>query len=161
MSRVHTKPLQGQNVAEGRWYLPTGLANSLRRMLANQQSGSSHVTSLRWPATIINYATFVQDQTTFWGTTKKMETAIFFIFSVLFVVVYFVFSVHAFFMEKIAEQNRLFSIFLKKSKQVILFCNFLHEKCIDRKNKVHHDKEHEKTKKMVVFIFSIDPQKVV
>ena len=56
--------------------------------------------------------------------------------------------------------------FLKKSrkkaeKKAILFCNFGHEKCIDRKNKVHHDEEHEKTKTMVVFIVSIDNQKMV
>ena len=76
--------------------------------------------------------------------------------------VYFVFSVDALFMEKIAKENHVFFGFFEKSrKKAILFCNFLHEKCIDRKNKVHHDKEHEKTKKMVVFIFSIDPQKVV
>ena len=37
-------------------------------------------------------------------------------FFVLFVVVYFVFSVDAFFMEKIAKQNRLFSAFFKKVK---------------------------------------------
>ena len=82
-------------------------------------------------------------------------------FSVFFVMVYFVFSVKAFFMEKIVKQNRLFRLFSKKSKQAILFRNFLHEKCIDRKNKVHHDEEHGKTKKMAVFIFSVDPQKVV
>ena len=29
------------------------------------------------------------------------------------------------------------------------------------KNEIHHDKEHEETKTMVVFIFSIDNQKVV
>ena len=29
------------------------------------------------------------------------------------------------------------------------------------KNKIHHDKEHEQTKTMVVFIFSINNQKVV
>ena len=39
------------------------------------------------------------------------------------------------------------------SKQVILFRNFLHEKCINRKNKVHHNEEHGKTKKMAVSIF--------
>ena len=55
----------------------------------------------------------------------------------------------------------IFRLFSKKSKQAILFRNFLHEKSINRKNKVYHDKEHEKTKRMVVFIFSIDPQKVV
>ena len=81
--------------------------------------------------------------------------------SVLFIVVYFVFSVDAFFMEKIAKQNRLFWLFSKKSKQAILFHDFHHEKCINRKNKVHHDEEHGKTKKMAVFIFSVDPQKVV
>ena len=49
---------------------------------------------------------------------------------------------------------RLF--FKKKSKQVILFRDFLHEKCINRKNKVHHDDEHGKMKKMAVsdFLFS-------
>ena len=82
-------------------------------------------------------------------------------FSALIVVVYSVFSVDAFFTEKIAKQNRLFWLFWKKPEKVILFCNFLHEKCIDRKNKVHHDEEHEKTRTMVVFIFSIDPQKGV
>ena len=30
-----------------------------------------------------------------------------------------------------------------------------------QKNKIHHDKEHEKTKTMIVFIFSIDNQKGV
>ena len=29
------------------------------------------------------------------------------------------------------------------------------------KNKVHHDEEHGKMKKVAVFIFSVDPQKVV
>ena len=52
--------------------------------------------------------------------------------------------------------------FLKKAeKKAFLFHDFLHEKYIDRKNKVHHDEEHGKTKKMAVFIFSVDPQKVV
>ena len=51
----------------------------------------------------------------------------------LFVVVYFVFSVDAFFMEKILKQNHLFWLFWKKPKKPILFCNFLHEKCFDRK----------------------------
>ena len=91
----------------------------------------------------------------------KIGDVHFICFSVLFVMVYFVFSVDAFFMEKIVKQSLLFWLFLKKSKQAILFRNFLHEKCIDRKNKVHHDEEHEKTKTMVVFIFSIDPQKGV
>ena len=52
-------------------------------------------------------------------------------------------------------QNKIsfFWLFSKKSKQAILFRNFLHEKCIDRKNKIHHDEEHEKTKTMVVFLF--------
>ena len=54
-----------------------------------------------------------------------------------------------------------FDFFEKKPKKAILFWNFLHEKFIDRKNKVHHDEEHGKTKKMAVFIFSVDPQKVV
>ena len=55
----------------------------------------------------------------------------------------------------------MFWLFWKNPKKAILFRNFLHEKSIDRKNKVYQDEEHEKTKKMVVFIFSIDPQKVV
>merc|ERR1712215_19548 len=38
-------------------------------------------------------------------------------FFMLFMVVYFVFSVDAFFMEKIAKQNRLFRLFSKKPKQ--------------------------------------------
>ena len=42
---------------------------------------------------------------------------ILFVLSVLFVVVYFVFSVDAFFMEKIAKQNRLFWLFWKKPKK--------------------------------------------
>ena len=41
-------------------------------------------------------------------------------FSVLFVVVYFVFSVDAFFMEKIAKQNCLFFSFLKKAKTCLM-----------------------------------------
>ena len=41
-------------------------------------------------------------------------------FFVLFVVVYFVFSVDAFFMEKIAKQNRLFSAFFKKAKTCLM-----------------------------------------
>jgi len=39
---------------------------------------------------------------------------------VLFVVVYFVFSVDAFFMAKIAKQNRLFSAFFKKAKTCLM-----------------------------------------
>ena len=39
-------------------------------------------------------------------------------FFVFFAVVYFVFSVNAFFMKKIAKQNRLFRIFSKKPKHV-------------------------------------------
>ena len=54
-----------------------------------------------------------------------------------------------------------FAFFKKKSKQAILFHNFLHEKCIDRKKRVHYDEEHGKTKKMAVSDFSVDPQKVV
>jgi len=41
-------------------------------------------------------------------------------FSMLFVVVYFVFSVDAFFMEKIAKQNHLFSAFFKKAKTCLM-----------------------------------------
>ena len=44
------------------------------------------------------------------------------------------------------------------SKQPILFHDFLHEKCFDRKNKVHHDEEHGKTNKMVIsHVKKIDP----
>merc|ERR1712002_978294 len=69
----------------------------------------------------------------FLGVYGKNEDCHLLRFSVLFVVVYFVFSVDAFFMEKIAKQNGLFRLFSKKSKQAILFRDFLHEKCIDRK----------------------------
>ena len=41
-------------------------------------------------------------------------------FSVFFVVVYFLFSVDAFFMEKIAKQNHLFSVFFKKAKTCLM-----------------------------------------
>ena len=41
-------------------------------------------------------------------------------FFVLFVVVYFVFSVDAFFMEKIVKQNRLFLAFFKKAKTCLM-----------------------------------------
>ena len=54
-----------------------------------------------------------------------------------------------------------FRLFCKKSKQAVLFHDFLHEKCIDGKNGVHHDEEHGKTKKMAVSDFSVDCQKVV
>ena len=87
-----------------------------------------------------------------------MEMAIIFVFRALHGGVLCFFSVDAFFMEKIAKQNHLFS---KKSKQAILFRDFLHEKCINRKNRVHHDEEHGKMKKMAVSNFSVDPQKVV
>ena len=49
--------------------------------------------------------------------------------------------------------NSSFYIFSKKSKQEILFHIFLHEKCINRKNKVHHDEEHGKTNKMFISNF--------
>ena len=85
------------------------------KVAAVKQSGSGHMSSLRQPATIINYTTSVQDETTFLGSMEKMKTTIFFFF-VLFIVVYFVFSVYAFFMENMVKQNRLFSAFLKKVK---------------------------------------------
>ena len=47
-----------------------------------------------------------------------------------------------------------FHIFSKKSKQAILFRNFLHENCVDRKNGVHHDDQRGKTKKIAVSDFS-------
>merc|ERR1712002_371468 len=37
-----------------------------------------------------------------------------------------------------------FRFFSKKSKQAILFHDFLHEKCVNRKNGVHHDEQHGK-----------------
>ena len=89
----------------------------------------------------------------FLGVYGKNEDCHLLRFSVLFVVVYFVFSVNKFFMEKIPKQNRLFWLFSKKSKQVILFRDFIHEKCIDRKNKVHHDEEDRKTSKLYISKF--------
>ena len=47
-----------------------------------------------------------------------------------------------------------FWLFSKKLKQAILFCDFLGEKCVDRKNGVHHDEERGKTKKIAVSDFS-------
>ena len=44
----------------------------------------------------------------------------FYLLPMLFVVVYFVFSVDAFFMEKIAKQNHLFSAFFKKAKTCLM-----------------------------------------
>ena len=44
------------------------------------------------------------------------------------------------------------------SKQVILFRNFLHEKYIDRKNKVHDDKEHEKRRRWQSSFFHRPPE---
>ena len=83
----------------------------------------------------------------------KIRDGHFINFSMLFVVVYFVFSVDAFFMEKIVKQNRLFWLFLQNRKKAILFRNFLHEKCINRKNKVHHNEEHRKKNKLYISIF--------
>merc|ERR1712215_417672 len=52
--------------------------------------------------------------------------------------------------------------FLKKAeKRRFCFAIFAMKNASTEKNKVHHDEEHEKTKTMVVFIFSIDNQKVV
>ena len=51
--------------------------------------------------------------------------------------------------------------FLKKS-QKRQFCFVIFSmKNASTEKKVHHDKEHGKTKKMAVSIFSVDPQKVV
>ena len=47
-----------------------------------------------------------------------------------------------------------FSFFWKNSKQAILFRNFLHEKCVDRKKGVHHGDERGKRKKIAVSDFS-------
>ena len=41
-------------------------------------------------------------------------------FSVFFIIVYFVFSVNVFFMEKIVKQNCLFSAFFKKAKTCLM-----------------------------------------
>ena len=82
-------------------------------------------------------------------------------FFVLLVMVYFVFLSMLFSWRKLRNKYAFFQIFSKKPKKVILFYDFLHEKCIDRKNRVHHDEEHGKTKKIAVSDFSIDPQKVV
>ena len=48
----------------------------------------------------------------------------------------------------------IFGFFKKKSKQAILFRNFLGEKFVIRKNRVHHGEECEKTKKIAVSDFS-------
>ena len=50
------------------------------------------------------------------GVYRKNEDCHLLRSSMLFVVVYFVFFVDAFFMEKIAKQNRLFSAFFQKSQ---------------------------------------------
>ena len=52
----------------------------------------------------------------FLGVYGKNEDCHLLRFSVLFVMVYFVFSVNKFFMEKIPKQNRLFWLFFKKVK---------------------------------------------
>ena len=56
----------------------------------------------------------------FLGVYGKNEDYHLLRFFVFFVVVYFVFSVDAFFMEKIAKQNRLFSDFFKKAKTCLM-----------------------------------------
>ena len=48
-----------------------------------------------------------------------------------------------------------FLLFSKMPKQAILFRDFLHEKCVYRKNGVHHDEERGKTKKIAVSDFSL------
>ena len=50
--------------------------------------------------------------------------------------------------------RHVLAFFKKKPKKAILFRNFLHEKCVDRKNGVHHDEQRGKTKKMAVSDFS-------
>ena len=47
-----------------------------------------------------------------------------------------------------------FMDFQKCKNRVILFCNFLRQKCVDQKNGVHHDEEHGKMKKIAVSDFS-------
>ena len=47
-----------------------------------------------------------------------------------------------------------FRIFSKKAKQAILFRDFLGEKCVDRKNGVHHDDQRGKTNKIAISDFS-------
>ena len=47
-----------------------------------------------------------------------------------------------------------FHLFSKKSKQAILFHDFLHEKCVDQKNGVHHDEQHGKSQKIATSVFS-------
>ena len=57
---------------------------------------------------------------------------------------------------KVSKMPLLFAFFSKKWKQSILFCNFLCEKSVDRKNGVHHDEQRGKTKKIAIsdFLFS-------
>ena len=63
--------------------------------------------------------------------------------SMLFIVVYSVFSVDAFVMEKIAKQNCLFWLFWKKGeKGRFCFVIFSMKNASTEKNRVHHNKEH-------------------
>merc|ERR1711872_962120 len=54
---------------------------------------------------------------------------------------------------KLRNKMAFFGFFSKMSKQAILFRDFLHEKYIDRKNKVHHNEEHGKMNKMYISNF--------
>ena len=100
--------------------------------LANQRPGFSHVTGRRrsfllGPPNFLppdlqgaccrhKLCNFCARLNHFLGVYGKNEDYHLLRFFVLFVVVYFVFSVDPFFMEKIAKLNRFFSVFFKKVK---------------------------------------------
>ena len=100
--------------------------------LANQKPGFSHVTGRRhsfllgppnFPPPDLQGAchrhklhNFCVRLNHFLGVYRKNEDCHLLCFSMFFDVVYFVFSVNAFFKEKIAKQNRLFRLFFKTVK---------------------------------------------
>ena len=153
-SQVHTKPLRGQNVVEGGGTFPRCCVLC---ELPSPKARNSLLPRLG-PLKLCNLCARLNH---FLGVSGKIGDCHLLHFSVLFIVVYSVFFCWCIFHGENHKTKSPFSPFSKKSKQVILFCNFLHEKCIDRKNRVHHDEEHGKTKKMAVSDFSVDPQKVV
>ena len=85
---------------------------------------------------------------------EKSEMAILFVFPCSSSWCTLFFLLMHFSWRKSRNNIAFFQLFSKKLKQAILFRNFLHEKCIDRKNRVHHDEEHGKTKKMAISDFS-------
>ena len=82
-----------------------------------------------------------------------MKTTIFFVFSCSLSWCTLFFLSMIFHGENCKTKLSFFGYFQKSQKRQFCFAIFSMKNASTEKNKVYHDKEHEKTKKMIVFIF--------